>query len=79
MGLQRTKKLLLIDGFGEGFMEKAGFNLVFEGGHGLGKGFSKVRDQHEPNHEGGNIGQCQVSQQHSWVRGYCGRGERRQI
>lgn len=44
-------------------MEKAAFNLVFEGGHDLGRGFSKPRDQHEPNHEGGNIGQCQVFRQ----------------
>ena len=79
MGLQRTKKSLLIDGFGEGFMEKAAFNLVFEGGHGLGKRFSKVRDQHGPNHESGNTGWCQVFQQHRWVRGYCGRGEIRHI
>lgn len=79
MGLQRTKKSLLIDGFGEGFMEKADFNLVFEGGRGLRKGFSKVRDQHGPNHESGNTGRCQVFQQHRWVRGYCGRAEIRQI
>ena len=63
MGRQRTERLLLTGGLGEEFMEKAVFNLVFEGGHDLGKGFSKPRDQHEPNHEGENRGQGQEFQQ----------------
>lgn len=41
---------------------KAALHLVSEGGHDLGKGFSKPRDQHVPNHEGGKTGQQQVSQ-----------------
>lgn len=61
MGFQRTGKLLLIGGLGEGVMEGAGFDPVLKGGHDLGKGFLKPRNQHVPNHEGGNIGQLQCS------------------
>ena len=59
MGFQKSGRLLLISGLGEGFMEAAAFDLVLKGGHDLGKGFLEPRDQHVSNHKGGNIGQWQ--------------------